>query len=50
MRNAVQALVDVLPNARRLTLEGQTHEVDPTILDAGARGVPHELSRVREAR
>jgi pimeloyl-ACP methyl ester carboxylesterase len=32
LRNAVQALVDVLPNARRLTLEGQTHEVDPTVL------------------
>ncbi|HKN80031.1 MAG TPA: alpha/beta hydrolase [Actinomycetota bacterium] len=32
LRNAVQALVDVLPNARRLTLQGQTHEVDPTIL------------------
>ena len=32
LRNAVQALVDVLPNARRQTLEGQTHEVDPTIL------------------
>jgi pimeloyl-ACP methyl ester carboxylesterase len=32
MRNAVQQLVDVLPNARRLTMEGQTHEVDPTLL------------------
>jgi pimeloyl-ACP methyl ester carboxylesterase len=32
LRNAVQALVDVLPNARRQTLEGQTHEVDPTVL------------------
>ena len=32
LRNAVQALVDVLPNARRLTLADQTHEVDPTVL------------------
>jgi pimeloyl-ACP methyl ester carboxylesterase len=32
MQNAVQQLVDVLPNARRLTMEGQTHEVDPTLL------------------
>jgi pimeloyl-ACP methyl ester carboxylesterase len=32
LRNAVQALVDVLPNAQRLTLEGQTHDVDPTVL------------------
>lgn len=32
MRNAVQALVNVLPNARRLTLEGQTHAVDPQLL------------------
>jgi len=32
LRNAVQALVDVLPNARRLSLEGQTHEADPTVL------------------
>ena len=32
MRNAVQQLVDVLPNARRLTMEGQSHEVDPTLL------------------
>ena len=32
MRNAVQQLVDILPNARRLTMEGQTHEVDPTLL------------------
>jgi pimeloyl-ACP methyl ester carboxylesterase len=31
-RNAAQALVDVLPNARRLTLEGQTHNVDPRVL------------------
>jgi pimeloyl-ACP methyl ester carboxylesterase len=31
-RNAVQALVDVLPNAQRRTLEGQTHNVDPTVL------------------
>jgi pimeloyl-ACP methyl ester carboxylesterase len=32
IRNAVQQLVDVLPNARPLTMEGQTHEVDPTLL------------------
>lgn len=31
-RNAVQALVDVLPDARRRTLEGQTHQVDPEVL------------------
>ena len=30
--SAAQALVDVLPNARRLTMEGQTHEVDPMLL------------------
>jgi pimeloyl-ACP methyl ester carboxylesterase len=32
LRNAGQALVDVLPNAKHLTLEGQTHEVDPAVL------------------
>jgi pimeloyl-ACP methyl ester carboxylesterase len=32
LRNAVQQLADVLPNAERLTMEGQTHEVDPTLL------------------
>lgn len=32
LRNAVQAIVDVLPNARRRTMDGQTHEVDPTLL------------------
>jgi hypothetical protein len=32
LRNAAQQLVDVLPNARRLTMKGQTHEVDPTLL------------------
>jgi pimeloyl-ACP methyl ester carboxylesterase len=32
LRNAVRALVDVLPNAKRLTLEEQTHEVDPAVL------------------
>ena len=32
LRNAAQALADVLPNARRSTLEGQTHEADPTLL------------------
>ena len=32
LRNAARALVDVLPNARRLTMDGQTHEVDPTLL------------------
>ncbi len=31
-RNAVQALVHVLPNARRRTLEGQTHVVTPEAL------------------
>ncbi|HJY31464.1 MAG TPA: alpha/beta hydrolase [Actinomycetota bacterium] len=30
--NAVQQLVDVLPNARRLTMEGQTREVEPALL------------------
>ena len=30
--NAAQGLVDVLPDAQRRTLEGQTHEVDPTLL------------------
>jgi pimeloyl-ACP methyl ester carboxylesterase len=32
LRNGVQALVDVLPNARRQTLEGQTHGVAPEVL------------------
>ena len=31
-RNAVRAIVDVLPDARRHTLEGQTHQVDPEVL------------------
>jgi pimeloyl-ACP methyl ester carboxylesterase len=31
-RNSVQALTNVLPAARRRTLEGQTHAVDPEIL------------------
>jgi len=31
-RNAVQAVADVLPNAQRRTLEGQTHGVDPAAL------------------
>ena len=31
-RNAVQALVDLLPNAQRLTLAEQTHEVAPEVL------------------
>jgi pimeloyl-ACP methyl ester carboxylesterase len=30
--HAVQALTDALPDARRRTLEGQTHSVDPAIL------------------
>lgn len=32
LANAVQSLVDVLPDARRLTMGGQTHEVDPALL------------------
>ncbi len=32
MRNAAQALADALPNAKRRTLEGQTHEVAPEAL------------------
>jgi hypothetical protein len=32
MRHAMQALGDVLPNARRRTLEGQTHIVSPKAL------------------
>jgi pimeloyl-ACP methyl ester carboxylesterase len=31
-RNAVETLVDTLPDARRRTLEGQTHDVDPEVL------------------
>jgi pimeloyl-ACP methyl ester carboxylesterase len=31
-RNGVQAIVDVLPNARRRTLAGQTHAVAPEVL------------------
>jgi pimeloyl-ACP methyl ester carboxylesterase len=31
-RNAVAALEDVLPDAQRRTLEGQTHQVDPEML------------------
>jgi pimeloyl-ACP methyl ester carboxylesterase len=30
--NAAQGLVDVLPEARRQTIEGQAHEVDPALL------------------
>jgi pimeloyl-ACP methyl ester carboxylesterase len=32
MRDAVQMVVDALPNAERRTLEGQTHEVAPDVL------------------
>ena len=32
MHNAAQAVAAILPNARRLTLEGQTHAVDPDVL------------------
>lgn len=32
MHHASQAVADVLPNARRITLEGQTHSADPNIL------------------
>ena len=32
MHHAAQAVADILPNARRLTLEGQTHTVDPNLL------------------
>lgn len=31
-QNGVQALVDILPNAQRRTLAGQTHDVSPTAL------------------
>lgn len=31
-RNGVQAIVDILPNARRRTLTGQTHAVAPEVL------------------
>lgn len=32
VHHTVQTLTDMLPNARRRTLEGQTHNVDPAIL------------------
>ncbi|EFH79728.1 alpha/beta fold hydrolase [Ktedonobacter racemifer] len=32
MRHGADALANVLPHASRLTLEGQTHEVDPKVL------------------
>jgi len=31
-RNALQGLVDVLPDAQQRTIEGQTHDVDPALL------------------
>jgi pimeloyl-ACP methyl ester carboxylesterase len=37
-RNAVVALVEVLPNARRVTLEGQTHQYDPEVLAPALAG------------
>jgi pimeloyl-ACP methyl ester carboxylesterase len=30
--NAAQQLADIVPNARRVTMDDQTHEVDPTLL------------------
>ena len=30
--DAAQGLVDVLPEARRRTIDGQTHDVDPALL------------------
>jgi hypothetical protein len=32
MHHAADALANVLPNASRQTLEGQTHSVDPNVL------------------
>jgi pimeloyl-ACP methyl ester carboxylesterase len=32
VRNAVRRLLEVLPDARHRTLEGQTHDVDPEVL------------------
>jgi len=32
VRDAAQASADALPNARRRTLEGQTHDVAPEVL------------------
>ncbi len=32
MHHEAQAVADILPNARRLTLEGQTHAIDPNLL------------------
>jgi hypothetical protein len=31
-RNAVRALVEVLPDGQHLTLEGQTHGADPEVV------------------
>jgi hypothetical protein len=32
MQNAADALADLLPNAKRRTLEGQTHDVAPEVI------------------
>jgi hypothetical protein len=32
MHHAAQAVADILPDARRLTLAGQTHSADPNTL------------------
>lgn len=37
MHTAARALADALPNAQRLTLEGQTHDVDPSVLAPALR-------------
>ena len=37
-RNAVQAIAEVLSDAKRRTLEGQTHQVDPDVLSPVLKG------------
>ena len=32
MHTGAKAIADVVPNAQRRTLEGQTHQVDPQVL------------------
>jgi hypothetical protein len=38
MNASIQALADALPNGARRTLQGQTHDVDPTVLAPAVRG------------
>jgi hypothetical protein len=44
MRAGAEALADTLPNGQARILEGQTHDIEPSVLGPGSGRVPRAMN------